>query len=386
MKTQYYRLAPLEPLTARDSRPQSVGGHTLDSIPPGVVAGAVRTALWNAGEKNPTVLKSVAVRGTLPVWKNKLYLPRPLDALVGPDDSKHDTCFRLRPHKYPDDQGLYCADGSLLAKAAAWEKPFRFCAMKETKDAFKPGKMAPYWTAELIARWLSDDKETANILARLEKETLTAFAKDKRVHVSINPATGTARQGILFDSTALDFVEEKAYASRELTVAVEYPDTFPADKILPATFTATVGGDRHLARFTAAPGDDKLFPRVELKAPTKQLRMLLATPAYFSQGWLPDWISPETGIGTIPNSDIAVHLVSAITERWRPISGWDYDKEHFGPKPMRRMVPEGSVYFFETDTDITAEQIAPLQLRSVCGTQDDRDGLGLAVWGNWNEL
>ena len=44
MKTVYYRLAPLEPLTARDSRPQSVGGHTLDSLPPGVVAGAVAGA------------------------------------------------------------------------------------------------------------------------------------------------------------------------------------------------------------------------------------------------------------------------------------------------------------------------------------------------------
>ena len=75
-------------------------------------------------------------------------------------------------------------------------------------------------------------------------------------------------------------------------------------------------------------------------------------------------------------------LVSAVTGRWQPLSGWSYDEKSLGPKSLRRAVPAGSAYFFELmEGDVKLEEI---WLRSVCDDeQDRRDGLGLALWGAW---
>ena len=54
-----------------------------------------------------------------------------------------------------------------------------------------------------------------------------------------------------------------------------------------------------------------------------------------------------------------------------------------GPKPVKRMVPAGGVYFFEVIHG-TASDLAHRWLLSVSdGDQDRRDGFGLAAWGTW---
>jgi CRISPR-associated protein Cmr3 len=74
-----------------------------------------------------------------------------------------------------------------------------------------------------------------------------------------------------------------------------------------------------------------------------RVRIVLLTPAYFSNGWQPgndDW-SPWVGDGK---------LVSVVIGKPHLISGWDV--AHNRPKPLRAYVPAGSVFFFE-DADIT---------------------------------
>jgi CRISPR-associated protein Cmr3 len=74
-----------------------------------------------------------------------------------------------------------------------------------------------------------------------------------------------------------------------------------------------------------------------------------------------------------------------VTERWIPISGWSYEKNTRGIKPLRRMVPAGSVYFFKVMGGGTDKSIwERLWLRSVCGGQYGNDGFGAALWGAWD--
>ena len=76
---------------------------------------------------------------------------------------------------------------------------------------------------------------------------------------------------------------------------------------------------------------------------------------------------------------VKLKLKSAIVDRWQPISGWDLDKNC--PKPIRRMVPAGSVYFFEV-IEGNAKELSKLWLKSVCDKdQDIKDGFGLALFG-----
>jgi CRISPR-associated protein Cmr3 len=54
-----------------------------------------------------------------------------------------------------------------------------------------------------------------------------------------------------------------------------------------------------------------------------------------------------------------------------------------GPKPVRRMVPAGGVYFFELLKGQSSD-LEKLWLESVSDEeQDRRDGFGLATWGIW---
>jgi CRISPR-associated protein Cmr3 len=109
--------------------------------------------------------------------------------------------------------------------------------------------------------------------------------------------------------------------------------------------------------------------------------MMLATPAIFSKGWLPGWIDEASLTGIVPGTNLLTRLVSAVVGRWTAVSGWNHAGKH-GPKPLRRMAPEGSVYFFERlGGSVEWEK---LWLRSVCDDERNRnDGFGVTLWGAW---
>ena len=150
----------------------------------------------------------------------------------------------------------------------------------------------------------------------------------------------------------------------------------------------------HLAQFTRCAGDgadgEKMWVCPNDPPKCVCLRMILTTPALFDGGWLPGWINPQTGKGDVPgtkdckNGPVSVTLVSAILGRWKPVSGWSYEDNR--PKPLRRMAPEGSVYFFVTDKELDDEQWQAIWLNPVSDdAQDCADGFGLALWGDWTD-
>jgi CRISPR-associated protein Cmr3 len=114
---------------------------------------------------------------------------------------------------------------------------------------------------------------------------------------------------------------------------------------------------------------------------TNLVRMVLATPALFKQGWKPGWIGDD-GKGEF--AGIKLQLMGACVERWKPVSGWSYETPR-GPKPALRLVPAGSVYFFQTEGN--APSLADHWLEPVGDFSEDgqsgRDGFGLALWGPW---
>ena len=125
------------------------------------------------------------------------------------------------------------------------------------------------------------------------------------------------------------------------------------------------------------------------KAERKRIRLVLATPAIFSHGWLPGWLilNEDSLIGAPEDAPdgLKLKLISACTDRWKPISGWSLEKGRRGPKAIRRLVPAGSVYFFEVLSGDAENLVKKFWLRSVCDEdQDRRDGFGLAVWGLWD--
>lgn len=378
---RYLRLTPLSPLIARDSRPFGMGQgnrvRSMDWISPSVIAGAVRTAVWKAKDTlTPKELKTIEVNGAFPIVDEKIYFPRPLDALIHKTDKAAGTADILRVRPMNGNAGVRMPHASLV--------PSDPVGMPE--EDFKPESGDAFWPLATMAEWLGceDDQPVS-----MKIDGLPAPVKEDRTNVTILPESGAAEDARLFTTTSLDFVRkpqkdtsEGRLSQMRIGVRVNFGEHAP----LPERLLVPLGGERRLAEVWTAEADKGFWevPKGLSWAGKKGLRMVLATPAVFERGWLPGWLREKDGnlIGTIPGSGVSVRLVSAVVGRWKPLSGWSYEKGRNGPKPLRRMVPAGSVYFFEVLEG--GAGIADLWLHSVCDcVQDGRDGFGLALWGFW---
>ncbi len=367
-----YRIKPLDPLISRDARQFGAGSpmHPLNWITNTVIAGAVRTALWKISD-NPEsretleTLKKIPVKGNFPIIDRKIFFPRPLDIIKSAND-----IYQIKPGKFPDNSGANMPLDGLMP------------SFPDNDEDFKPERLNAFWEKDMIIHWLIHGKKNFTLD---NTKTLSAPAHDERVHASIDTSTGTSRDGMLFSTTGLDFIrkngdektfEPERFSQEEISIDVN-------DMNLPAKFIAPVGGERRLAEFSRHEEDSSLwecpedFPEID-----GNLRLVLASPAMFKNGWLPDWIDPATLTGTIPNTNATAKLISAVTDRWQPVSGWHYERGIAGPKPMRRAVPSGSVYFLRI-TGGTVEAKS-LWLKSICtDEQDINDGFGLILPGKW---
>lgn len=385
------RIMPHDPVVARDARPFGAGeggnrARSLDWIPPSVVAGAVRAALGKAlagGPKRPfddpqlvARVKRIAVAGPLLEADGVLCFPAPRDYLAYRQDGR-ERHLGLRPRPLLDGEGTDLPPG-------LWP-------VEVTTDA-KPVPVPPFWPVPLLARWLAEDDPDGFVLSG----GLPPLPKEERIHVQIDPKTGRAEESKLYITQALVFNDiplegpgGRVPAMNAVARAEAVGDPEAASLLETLTQLHPFGGERRLAKLEGSPDESAWnCPREvrEALARASGVRLVLATPAIFGGGWRPGWLNPDSLEGTLPGSGVRVRLKGARVERWRPASGWSLEKGQRGPKPIRRLVPAGAVYFLELcDGPGSGSTLADWWLRPVSDEeQDRRDGFGLAVYGMWN--
>jgi CRISPR-associated protein Cmr3 len=390
----YLTITAHDPLIARDGRPFGLGIRmkSLDWLYPSVLAGAFRTLLGNAkdsnfDEKTIKTLRSISISGPLPLWQGKIFLPAPKDLLVKEENEKREP-YAIRPVNIDsgDWNGCNCnlPHGGLLPAMLP----------KSVEDEFKPARTPSLWSMEMMKKWLINAKgdgfDSPPDPEEIAKRTdfLNLPQKEPRTHVKIDSKLGTAEDTKLFETIGLDFSIKNQVDKIELAARVEDEGEFK-DLALRIDSFNTIGGERRLARWkTHETQEGWSFPSDLASdfAGKKRVRMVLATPAIFSDGWRPGWLKgwPINEAPCYWPKGLKLKLVSACTDRWKPISGWSLESR--GPKPIRRLVPAGSVYFFEIEGNGDAVPLAEsLWLKSVCDDeQDRRDGFGLALWGIWD--
>ena len=402
--TQSYMLeiTPRDPLVARDGRPFGFGqGNRMrsgDWLLPSVVAGSLRTLLGKQlggsfDEEMVTALKATAVSGPFPMIDNKLFFPRPADAVVRNVNGRM-TVLSIRPHT-TDGQSSGCDLPAGLIPALLPDSE---------GDDFKPVKAPAFWSIDRMTEWLTDEtglKLTTEPFEKWDNGYIEAMPQEERTHVKITPELGAASDGELFSTCALDFSRKDGEGVVRMALRVQPATMFDAETSK-LNLLHPCGGERRLVQWKADSKVNWSMPEL-LKAAFeladreghRRLRMVLATPGLFEdsseqrQGWKPAWLKEtEQGfVGCPPGASLTLRMVSAVVDRWRPISGWSLERGKVGPKPVRRMVPAGATYFFEAIGEgPLAEFTNNLWLQSVCDKEQDRlDGFGLALWGLWNE-
>ena len=373
-------IQPRDPAVFRDGRPfdRVPGARALSvSFPfPSTVAGAIRTldGLGPDGRFNPAVvprLKKVKVFGPLLVRMRMdgdldWYAPAPADARFFECESCSEKIV-IRPSvplELPEGVTTNLPQG--LAPVGLAEADLR-----------KPPKKVPrYWFWNLLERWLLGPEEIEGLPERIGIE---GPVPEQRIHVGISYSTRTADReaGALFHTRGLRFsvAPERHLASAydlALAVATDAPNLRPG--------LCTIGGERRLSYFEPVEKEFPAIPEGLADTVTRQshCRLVLLTPAFFEKGWKPSWLlSGSFGVN--------VEICAVALPKPHVVSGWDLDAKR--PKPTRRLVPAGTVYFLKLagePSDIRS-WVSGIWLRNISDCEQDRlDGFGLAVVGVWD--
>lgn len=369
-------IIPRDPLVVRDGRPNQGRSEsaTLAFPAPATVAGVVRTRAGSDPEgrfveRDPGALRAIELRGPLLARMDRdgadaeaLYAPAPRDALMlGAGGTR--ALHALRP--------LDDVDGALFDEGTP--ETLVGVPRGEAAEGKVPADLPAWWRWESLERWLAREPATAD---QLLDGGLRPLPREHRMHVKLG-AAGVAEDAMLFETAGLRFSE----GVRDLAVFVDL--TLAEGQAL-RPGVGPFGGERRLARWSSSAKAMPAMPdamRAHLAGDGRRVRVrvVLLTPAWFAAGSTP---AGGEGAALGAREGVSTRLVASIVPRPETISGWDFERG--GPKPTRRLVPAGSVFWL--DLEGSAEDrlrwAEGVWMRNVSdGEQERRDGFGLAVLG-----
>ncbi|MDO8320507.1 type III-B CRISPR module-associated Cmr3 family protein [Rhodoferax sp.] len=228
------------------------------------------------------------------------------------------------------------------------------------------------------------------------------FVRDPRLGIGLNTDAHTAEEGQIYTTEGFAFsprddAAPATFASTGFLVGLQgVSDLMPQQGVL------RLGGDgrsAHYRRVAFNPNLNGLAAAVgihsEGAAPTKgentlaRFRLILQTPALFSQGWLPEGITrQDDGSYRLQGDGFTARLACAALGRREVVSGWDLYQ--WMPKPAQAAVPAGSVYWFDEFAGdagkLTAWVNAGLWPHNPNQLQQSRraEGYNCALLGAWN--
>jgi CRISPR-associated protein Cmr3 len=385
----FLRISGRDPLVARDGRPFGAGqGNRMRSsgwLYPSVVAGSFRTMLAKQAnrrfdESTQDQLLTIEVAGALPLVGEQLYLPAPNDCVLDEEGG----VYRARPEEPKQGEG------------ADWPAKGLWPVLLYPEKQFKPAPGPAFWPLNRYADWL-----TGTTVDPRSPDFLGAATEDQRDHVSLDPETGAASEGLLFTTTGVGWralprqgrspgpakptgtPRRECFTEIELAGRAENVPDWGQQALSNLSVWHPLGGERRLAHWRTVK-DEAAWQcppaLVQALGRTNRVTMTLATPATFRGGWKPGWLGDDLQASLVSGGP-RLTLIGVCIQRWRAVSGWSY--QGGGPKAVRRVVPAGGVYFFESDRGDNSA-LASHWLRSVSdGEQERRDGFGLAAWGTW---
>ncbi|HDH97994.1 MAG TPA: hypothetical protein ENF70_02535 [Deltaproteobacteria bacterium] len=389
-------ITPRDPLLFRDGRPFGQAGVAqtggLNWPRPGTIAGMLRTFVgysrdrdyFAAGpqkENHINKIKKVGLGLFLPALKThkgmEICLPAPTDAVAFLPKNMEHIEKRSLNIKALVPKDLNYGEGTDISWSN-WLYPW-------IEEHEKPQQMPPFWRWNHYKEWLINNKLDLPVTGILPDDLGPGEPViDERTHVCIDKESGTAVDSRIFNTSGCSFRHEMKIVAQ---VKMDDTDT-PAGLDM-----ALLGGDRRMVHIEWGQ-DIVTWPRLPEKIGegVKGLRLVLATPGMFEGGWAPSWLLKsleEDSWETVPGTEIRLRLRSACIPHFLPSHGWDMTKGKFGaPKPMRKMIKAGAVFFVQVHEDTDPKKAAEiLWSTSLCeDKQDVSDGFGRILVGNWQQV
>ena len=403
-------MEPRDPLLVRDGRPfgPEPGARAI-SLPfpfPSTLAGGIRTraginrdGVFPYTRKDDVVLarlKALHVRGPLlpliadsgeEIEPDGWLLPAPHDAQLLPGSSVETAeptahVHRLVPLTFSSTAQTDLDRRELLLVGYPGESDDKEQVNVRQNQQAKSLKTAPaFWFWEHFSNWLLDPDAIARKEQKVSQLGLRELTGERRVHVCIERETGMAKEGMLFETSGLEFTapgssKQRLSQARRLALVVAVEDQ--GYTIQPGL--ASFGGEQRLVTWRKSntqlpecPGELK-----EAIISSGHCRVCLLTPACFTEGYHPAWLQEE-------RHDVRGRLKALVIQRPQVVSGWDLALGK--PKPTRRLAPAGTVLFLSLEGNKAARRAWIEDIWMQCISDDKQartDGFGLAVLGTWD--
>lgn len=130
---------------------------------------------------------------------------------------------------------------------------------------------------------------------------------------------------------------------------------------IPQAGLVKFGAEGKAARYRQISGDsasEMSIPLATEKFTTPYFKIVLLTPSYFRNGWLPGFLlqgGSETGVSGIM-AEHKIRLIAAALGKYQPLGGYDMMQRR--AKTMQRIVPAGAVYYLQAESADQAAAIA----------------------------
>lgn len=356
-------LEPLDVLMFRDSRPFAGGEtHRARSLfPPSplTLQGALRTKL---------LAHALAQQGRT-IEDFARYLRKK-------DCANTDFAELVRVLGDADQFGSFCMIGPFVAqKASPHPHPEPFfpipldllglehekgvtCLSPLSKETYAQVKWDQGWNEQLQPLWRKPEKAEVKELPNfwLSSQDLrnylegqignvhpvaasNIYAREQRVGIKLRPGTRTAEIGMLYTAEFIRLQKGCGFVAK-----VEIDGANASLEPLEQAGLLSLGGEARACWHEKIEHDPlKALQETKQVGSEGAFKLYLAAPAVFQKGWLPDFLDPNSLMGSI--GELEVRLVAAAVGKPLPIGGWDL--AHNKPKNLYYAVPPGSVYFFE---------------------------------------
>jgi CRISPR-associated protein Cmr3 len=353
-------LEALDTLFFRDGKPFTMGEDTWAEgiFPPlpSVVYGALRTAYFSEDiERFKTIKKkddSALLRITSYCFKygSRIYFPMPLDLIEVVSPTKNGPRKELHFLKLnkPDERS--------------------FASNMPTSHSLQPDTD----NFDVVENGIVNSLDLANYLAvrisSADYHSLNDFTfLEPKVGIGLNKDTRTANDGQLYR------VGMRRLDQLSFVVGFEFEqlDNIPA--------MIRLGGEGKAVQCQSIESKE-IRQKISIPMPLivgKRFKLYLATPALFTDGWKPSWMTTDYS----EHNGIKIRLLAAAVGKAVPVGGFDIRKS--GPKAMRKAVPAGSVYYLEleheTDNTRLEELFHQKSISEIAGSQ--LQGFGITFVG-----
>jgi CRISPR-associated protein Cmr3 len=347
------KIDAFDTLFFRDGKPFTMGaetwGNSLFPPYPSIIYGALRSAYFSHNvnelskantDKDPT--KNLIIKGLYFQYGIDIFSSAPLD-YVREKDKKEDSLLPLNIEKLKF---------ATSCKTAYVLKP------KGNKEVELPSDA---WISSIFLReYLSGNKEEIYYI-RLSNIVLS----EPKIGIGRNNLTKTAEDSMLYRAGMKRL--------KDASIVVDFEELN-----LPEKGLMKLGGEGRPVYYSKMEETPVVSVNFDVKKLNK-IKLYLASPAVFEKGWLPDGIGENSLEGEI--NGIKLSLLTCAIGKPLYIGGFDMAKKE--PKPMKRAVPAGSIYYFELlESYETNQLVEKLHNISILKNENYRkQGFGITYLG-----